>query len=93
MKWFLKFRPLVVWKFICGRKNIRWGGLFCLFLVLPLSQAGILKGGLPLESQECMNPRDADVTDAGCILRVKSFNSFPGDSNRHPLLSFVSYLL
>lgn len=32
------------------------GGVFCLFLVLPLSQAGILKGGLPLESQECMNP-------------------------------------
>lgn len=38
-------------------------------------------------------PRDADVIDAGCILRVKSFNSFPGDSNRHPLLLFVSYLI
>lgn len=38
-------------------------------------------------------PRDADVTDAGCILRVKSFNSFPGDSNRHPLPLFGSYLL
>lgn len=41
-----------LWK----KKHQVGGGLFCLFRVLPLSQAGILKGGLPLESQECMNP-------------------------------------
>lgn len=38
-------------------------------------------------------PRDADVIDAGCVPRVKSLNSFPGDSNRHPLPLFGSYLL
>lgn len=39
------------------------------------------------------DPRDADIIDAGSIPSVKSFNSFPGDSNRHPLLLLVSYLL
>lgn len=39
------------------------------------------------------DPREADAIDVGCILSVKSFNSFPGDSNRHPLLLLISYLL